>query len=91
MFKLVKWAYDMGVRQERLRIKNAINDIRRKTTDDMALYNILIEDVQTIDERRQQLDKKLAVNNEVTHVLEYLFKPQGRWVENAGAIIDGDK
>lgn len=95
MYKLVKWAYELGQKQERQRIKLEISRIQAQLHIQHQYDNIRITEVETLSrsatnkKRLKALEEQQSVNEIVTSILGRLTQPEGKWVEEGTAPIDG--
>lgn len=84
MFKLVKWAFDLGVKCERMRIKREISVIR---LDNKKFQ----ESFQFVDAPNKEIhNRHLAVSHEVDEILNKLTSPDYIKETFIYAPIDGD-
>lgn len=93
MLKLLKWAYDLGVRQERVRIAS---HLRLMSTENRSRLNILdemmsipIASKKEISERQHQ-DFERAIRHEVQEIIDAITEARGDWVPGASIMFPGD-
>ena len=84
MFKLVKWAFDLGVKCERMRIKREISVIRL----DNKKFQESFQYMDAPD--RKEHDKWMVVSHEVDEILNKLTSPDYIKETFIYAPIDGD-
>lgn len=86
--KLYKFIYDLGVKQERQRIKNEIIEMQRYESNRMNTNNNILRDDDS-PKKSETLKRQIAVDSQVLAILDRLTTPLGSWVQEENAPIDG--
>lgn len=90
MLRILKWAYKLGVRQERERIKILIAESRQEIAKQKAEFDLTLRDPKTIKEEAEDIERLIVINYKVDEILDRLTRPRGQWVDEGPAPIDGD-
>lgn len=94
MFKILKWAYDMGVRQERVRIaaqlQLRVSSLQNATDFN---YDILrnITDNTVKKTAKEKIKFNIAVHNKVKSIINEIFTPKGEWINDESIMFPNDK
>ena len=99
MFKVLKWAYDMGVRQERVRIAaqlqmrvSALHYERESDLDVLRDANVLRSTERTPSKStKEKLKFQIAVNGQVKSIINEMFTPKGEWINDESIMFPNDK
>ena len=94
MFKALKWAYDMGVRQERVRIaaqlQLRVSSLQNATDFNYdILRNITDKPVQKT--AKEKIKFNIAVHNQVKSIINEIFTPKGEWINDESIMFPNDK
>jgi len=94
MFKVLKWAYDMGVRQERVRIAaqlqmrvSALHYQRKMDLD------VLRDSTERTPRKptKERLKFQIAVSDQVKSIINEMFTPKGEWINDESIMFPNDK
>jgi len=76
MLKALKWAYDLGVRQERVRISAHLQNISRQVDfNENRMFEVLHSE-RTPKNKKNQLEFELAVERKIKDAVENIMRPQ---------------
>lgn len=77
MLKLVKWAYELGVKQERTRIARELEREQSRRTFESNLQRGMLrdDDLKLSKVRRQRLEFVNAVSVEIVDIVNKIFEP----------------
>lgn len=76
MFRALKWAYDLGVRQERVRISAHLQNRSRQAEFYQATMYDKLRNEKTSDRNKKILDFDMAVERKVQQIIEDIMRPQ---------------
>lgn len=76
MFKALKWAYSLGVRQERVRISAHLQNISRQSDYEENRVFEALHSEKTSQRKKSQLDFDLAVEHRIKKTVNEIMKPQ---------------
>jgi len=76
MFKALKWAYDLGIRHERIRISAHLQNISRQADYFEERSFAALHDDKTSKRVKSRLDFELAVESKIKATVESIMKPQ---------------
>lgn len=76
MLKLLKWAYDLGVRQERVRISAHLQNVSRYSEYESERMFAILDSEKTPKRTKSQLDFKMAVEDKIRKTVDEIMKPQ---------------
>ena len=76
MYKLVKWAYDMGARQERVRVCAHLQNIGRQADFRNADMFDRMRDPKIAQRSKQRLEFDIEVERRIKDVIEAIMRPQ---------------
>lgn len=87
MYKLLKWAYNLGAKQENMRIRHEIDNLSAKLQAERQGFNT---GSRNLDDEKQaeKLQRQKELNYAVQGVLDNLIQPKGEWVTTGTAPID---
>lgn len=93
MFKAFKWAYDMGVRQERVRIAAQLQEVKRQLDVRLNDHNYQMqrpvtdkkELAERENQRKQYNEVRYATDTRVRDIIDKLFEAQ--WEQSWGRSI----
>lgn len=91
MLKTLKWVYDLGVHQERVRIaahlQREIHHAQLSNEIAMNMLSEIADSKKPNKARMQRLDFSIAVNDRVREIISDIFKQNnGEWVDG-GSIM----
>lgn len=91
MLKLVKWAYKLGVRNERQRIATYLSSVQAEAMDrfnDPFGYQSPIESKKDAKEKYQRkIDLKKAVDQRIIDIISELFIGEERYQRGASVMF----
>lgn len=96
MLKTLKWVYDLGVRQERVRISSHLQLAKElnKTSND-AMLGMLSDNAdrkRPSKSRKERLEFEIAVNNKVQEIIQTMYEDaNGHWVPGSSLMFPDDK
>lgn len=77
MLKLLKWAYGLGVRQERVRIAAHLSKMASDSAvHQQQLYDDLRRDPQPRKKQADKLKFKLEVEDRIGHIIQEIITPK---------------
>lgn len=95
MLKTLKWVYDLGVRQERVRIAGHLqvraNGMRMERD---IMDNMLREEFDRPKQRRgriERLEFNKAVSHRVEEIINDIFHPKGEYIATSIMFPEGDQ
>jgi len=94
MFKVLKWAYDMGVRQERVRIAAHLQmRVSALHYERESNYDILGDLTERIPRKstKERLKFQIAVSDQVKSIINEMFTPKGEWINDESIMFPNDK
>lgn len=77
MLKTLKWAYSLGVRQERVRISAHLQNVSREA--ELGIFsdeNLIRSDKQTSKRRKEKLVLDVAVNQRIIEIIRHINQPE---------------
>lgn len=91
MLKLVKWAYSLGVRQERIRISAHLQNVSRQAEfSHMDMFDKM-ENARTSKTVRQRLDFDMAVEKKIKDIVNDILLPQSSDYFGYSVMFPDDK
>lgn len=94
MLRLAKWAYDLGVRQERVRIASHLQvHAQGARVSNNAMDNMFREEATKKRPNKgklSQIEFDRAVQSRVEIIIEDIFNPKGDWVPGASIMFPDD-
>jgi len=76
VLKLVKWAFDLGVRQERVRISAHLQNVARQAGfAESEMYDIF-RDEKTSQRKKNTLELEMAVERKIMDTVDKIMRPQ---------------
>ncbi len=91
MLKALKWAYDLGVRQERVRISAQLQlEGTRSRVHQDSILDMLRNDEKVSIKKRDRLDFEVAVSARIQDIISTLFEPQGDWIKGSSIMFPDD-
>ena len=94
MFKALKWAYDIGVRQERVRIAAQLQ-MRASALhyETESNYDLLRDSTKRTPSKstKERLNFQIAVNNRVKSIINEMFTPKGEWINDESIMFPNEK
>lgn len=88
MLKLVKWAYDLGIRHERIRIASHLQaKAHQSGLNRDVVLDMLRENAKMPKKRAERLDFEIAVSNRVEEIINEMFDSQGDWRPGASLMF----
>ena len=94
MIKALKWAYDLGVRQERVRIASELQIIQRQIEVEFDNnYNHLRYHNAKNDndeEHKNTIQFKISVASRVREIIDKLFEPTQEYVYGSSPLFPDD-
>lgn len=92
MLRALKWAYDLGVRQERVRIASHLEMVRSgAVVSQEGFRNMLNEDPSMTKTRKDRLKFNMAVSQKVEQIISDIFRDDGQWVPGSSLMFPDDK
>lgn len=96
MLKTLKWVYDLGVRQERVRISSHLQlAVQLNKTSNDAMLGMLSDDAgrkKSSKSRKERLEFELAVNNKVQEIINTMYEDSGgHWITGSSLMFPDDK
>lgn len=96
MLKLVKWAYDLGVRHERARIANFLElESQRSSSNrnsiDQKMNEIATSKKDYANKKRKKLEISFAVEQRVEQIIQAIFYEQSDWTSRGSVIFPEGK
>lgn len=94
MLKALKWAYDLGVRQERVRIASHLQmeSQQARASNDTMIGMLRGEDQPAPNQKRKErLEIAVKVNDRIQNIIDNLFYPKGEWTPPASLMFPDDK
>jgi len=94
MFKALKWAYNIGVRQERVRIAAQLqlraNELHYQIEMDL---DVLRDSTERTPRKstKERLKFQIAVNGRVKSIINELFTPKGEWINDESIMFPDNK
>lgn len=93
--KALKWTYDLGIKQERVRIAALLQTRAQDTRVSAEIFsNMLREEVakpKSQQSRIDQIERAKAVNDRVAEIIDEIFRPNGEWTPPASYLFPDDK
>lgn len=97
MIKAFKWAYDLGIRHERVRIAAHLQLEAQRATNsmdrDIDFMRVMAESpkIQVKKSVKEKLDFNIAVNNRVQTIIQDMFKQSNDyWIPGASVMFPDD-
>jgi hypothetical protein len=91
MLKILKWSYDLGVRQERVRIAAHLQVEGQRATTMSEQAEFMIRDnmeLKTFKEKRlKRFELEADVNHRVEEIIRDIFQNKGDWIPGASLIF----
>lgn len=95
MIRALKWAYDLGVRQERIRIASHLQLYAQGARHSRDAFDSMIREELENDKPNKSRAEKLKFNREIqariSNIVEDLFSPKGEWKPGASLMFPDDK
>lgn len=93
MLKTLKWVYDLGVRQERVRIASHLQiEAQRAKAHRETVRDIFTDSPKISKSRREKLQLAEAVDNRIQEIINNMFEDNsGHWVSGASLMFPDDK
>lgn len=80
MFKILKWVYNLGVQNERVRIARALEGYARgadmSAQERYSIFNKDPSEANTSENRRRKAEIEYRVLSKVSEIVGYILKPQ---------------
>lgn len=86
MLKALRWAYSLGVRNERHRIATYLSSARSQRLDDLR-FGPPLPDKELSDNKKRKAELKKAVDSEVIDIIAGLFNSQDKWVRGESVMF----
>ena len=84
MLRILKWSYDLGVRQERTRIAAHLQARQQGARYENELIDNMLREEMTRSKPRKHIAERLefqkAVAHRVDELIDELFRPNGEYV-----------
>ncbi len=91
MLRLVKWAYDLGVRQERHRIASELQLQQQRSQNFNRVALGILHDpesgMETSKKRKQRLELQIAVNDRIQEIINDMFRSEGEMYIPGSSIM----
>lgn len=95
MLRLAKWAYDLGIRHERVRIaahlQAQVQGARLSNETIGGMFDEELTKKRPNKNRVQRLEFERAVNHRIQEVIDEMFNPRGEWTPPASTMFPDDK
>lgn len=92
--KALKWSYDLGARQERVRISAHLQaKAQGARINNEVLSNMLNEEMSRNRPRKSTMERlqfDQAVNHRVGEIIDEIFNPSGEWTPPASIMFPND-
>lgn len=78
---VLKWAYDLGVKQERQRIARLLEHTATNSIDYIdTAYNMLADEKSMSKARKDKLAKRVEINSAVRDIIAVIMSPKQDYV-----------
>lgn len=94
MLKLVKWAYDLGVRHERVRIASHLQLHSTGARNNLNAMDDMFREEMSRSKpnknRLQRLEFDKAVNHRIEEIIQDMYQSTGDWKPGASIMFPDD-
>lgn len=91
MLKVLKWAYDLGVRQERVRISAHLQNVSRQSEYAMAENYDMLRNDKTSKQRKVRAELNMEVDRRIKETIDAIMRPQSSDYLNYSIMFPNDK
>lgn len=98
MRKMLKWAYDLGIRHERVRIASHLQlestRAHNSMDRDMEFMRVMNESpkIKVSKSAKEKLDFNIAVNHRVQQIIQNMFESSpDKWIPGASVMFPDDE